>query len=56
MKKNKRIDLGEYIIDIKYNSSNGSLEVIVLDELGGIIESIDITNSDENDNFNINLN
>jgi hypothetical protein len=58
MKFNKIIDLGEYIIEIEYDDLTGRLEVTVLDELGGVIESITITNSEEdNDNhFDINLN
>ena len=64
----KRIDLGEYFVDIEYDDMTGAIEVTVLDELEGVIESITITNSedssDDNDNddevgfndFNINLN
>ncbi len=65
----KRIDLGEYFVDIEYDDETGAIEVTVLDELEGVIESITITNSedssDNNDNdddevgfndFNINLN
>jgi hypothetical protein len=63
----KKVDLGEYIIDIEYDDVTGAIEVSVLDELEGIIESITITNtedsSDDDDNddvgfndYNINLN
>ncbi len=63
----KKVDLGEYIIDIEYDDVTGAIEVTVLDELEGIIESITITNtedsSDDDDNddvgfndYNINLN
>lgn len=64
----KKVDLGEYIIDIEYDDVTGAIEVTVLDELEGVIESITITNtedsSDDDDNdgdvdfndFNINLN
>jgi hypothetical protein len=52
----RRIDLGEYIIEINYNEANGELDVIVLDELEEIIESINISNSEHNNDFNINLN
>lgn len=64
----KKVDLGEYIIDIEYDDVTGAIEVSVLDELDGVIESITITNaedsSDDDDNddevgfndFNINLN
>lgn len=52
----RRIDLGEYIIDIKYNEENGELEVNVLDELEDIIESINISNSEHDNDFKINLN
>ena len=53
---NRRIDLGEYIIEIKYDEENGELDVTVLDELEGIIESINITNSEHDNDFKINLN
>jgi len=64
----KKVDLGEYIIDIEYDDVTGAIEVSVLDELEGVIESITITNtqdsSDDDDDdvdvdfndFNINLN
>jgi hypothetical protein len=63
----KKVDLGEYIIDIEYDDVTGAIEVSVLDELEGVIESITITNtedsSDDDDNddvgfndYNINLN
>jgi Holliday junction resolvase-like predicted endonuclease len=53
---NRRIDLGEYIIEINYNEKSGELDVIVLDELEEIVESINISNSEYNNDFNINLN
>ena len=40
---NKEIDLGEYVITIKY-IQDGDLEIEVLDELGGQIEGIYISN------------
>jgi hypothetical protein len=64
----KKVDLGEYIVDISYDNETGFIEVSVLDELHEVIESITITNStedesdnsDESDNdyidFNIGLN
>lgn len=64
----KKVDLGEYIIDIEYDDVTGAIEVAVLDELEGVIESITITNtedsSDDDDNnddvgfndYTINLN
>ena len=52
----RRIDLGEYIIEIKYDGENGELDVTVLDELEEIIESINITNSEHDNDFKINLN
>jgi hypothetical protein len=45
----KRIDLGEYFVDIEYDDMTGAIEVTVLDELEGVIESITITNSPESD-------
>lgn len=56
-KINKRIDLGEYIIIINYVEMNGSLKVIVLDELEDIIDEINIINDGEEDeNTNLPLN
>ena len=62
----KRIDLGEYFVDIEYDDETGAIEVTVLDELEGVIESITITNSEDSsddkddevgfNDFNINLN
>ena len=54
----KKIDLGEYIVEIKYDDETGMIEVGVLDELEEIIESITITNSedDTSSDFNVNLN
>jgi hypothetical protein len=49
MKINKTIDLGEYIVKINYDDIDGSIEVVVLDELEEVIESITITNSDGSD-------
>jgi len=43
----KKVDLGEYIIDIEYDDVTGAIEVTVLDELEGVIESITITNTDD---------
>lgn len=47
MKKHKRIDLGEYIIDIKYDSETSDLTVTVLDELQDSIEMIHISNDED---------
>ena len=44
----KKVDLGEYIIVIKYEDTTGSLEVEILDELEEVIESLEIHN-DENE-------
>lgn len=63
----KTVDLGEYIVNITYNNETGSISVEVLDELHEVIESMDITNiendkdrdDDDNDaaiNIDINLN
>lgn len=47
MKKSKRVDLGEYIIDIKYNSENGDLTVSILDELHDVIDMMHVTNDED---------
>lgn len=45
----KRVELGEYIVEIEYDDVTGAIDVYVLDELEGIIESISITNSEISD-------
>jgi hypothetical protein len=50
MVNKKTIDLGEYIVVITYDNETGSISVEVLDELHEIIESIDITNSEDSNN------
>ena len=47
----RRIDLGEYIVEIEYEDATGAIEVSVLDELEGIIEYISITNAEPNKNI-----
>lgn len=51
----KKIDLGEYIVLIRY-SGNGEISVDILDELGDIIEGIQITNGSDDNDFDYNLN
>ena len=50
MVNKKTIDLGEYIVVITYDNETDSISVEVLDELHEIIESIDITNSEDSNN------
>jgi hypothetical protein len=58
----KKIDLGEYVIKIYHNDKDGRLDVEVFDEGGEMIESIYITedNDDEEEDdgqsidFNLN--
>lgn len=52
----KRIDLGEYIIKIAYDSKTGALDVSVVDELDELIESINITNDEDDEDFDENDN
>lgn len=47
MKKNKRIDLGEYIIEIKYDSETSDLTVTVLDELQDVIDMIHVSDDED---------
>lgn len=47
MKKNKRIDIGEYIIEIKYDSESGDLTVTIKDELHDVIEMMHVTNDED---------
>lgn len=53
---NKRIDLGEYIITISYDEKTGQLDVAVLDELGDMIEAINIVEDDDDAPSSIELN
>jgi hypothetical protein len=46
----KKVDLGEYIVVINYEDTTGSLVITVLDELEEEIESLEITNDDDEDN------
>jgi hypothetical protein len=46
----KTVDLGEYIVNITYDNETGSISVEVLDELHEVIESMDITNIEDNKN------
>lgn len=49
MKTTKKIDLGEYIVVIEYNDADSSLYVTVLDELEGVIETIKVTNDEDDE-------
>lgn len=49
MKKNKRIDLGEYIIEIKYDSETSDLTVTVLDELQDVIDMIHVSDDEDSE-------
>lgn len=55
MKLTKQIDLGEYIVVINYDDNgSGYIKVTILDELEEEVESIEISN--DNDDVNPNLN
>ena len=45
----KTIDLKEYKIIVKYEQETGDLDVEVYDELGDIIEAINIRSDEEDD-------
>ena len=49
MKTTKKVDLGEYVIIIKYDDLTGSLDVTVFDELEDIVDSIYILNDEDDD-------
>jgi hypothetical protein len=55
MKKRKKISVGEYVIVIS-NDDNGFLEIVVYDSIGEVIESITITNDDDEGGVFINQN
>lgn len=52
MKTKKKIKIGDYIIDIEHDSLTGSLDIVVLDELEDVIESINISNDTDSDEEN----
>lgn len=54
----KKIDLGKYVVKIDYNVEENSLDITVLDEAGEIIDVISVTetNDDDPNQFDINLN
>jgi hypothetical protein len=60
MKIIKKVDLGEYIIEIEYDEMTGALDVTVYDELNEIVEGISISydadDDDTSSNFDPNLN
>jgi len=59
MKIIKKVDLGEYIIEIEYDEMTGALDVTVYDELNEIVEGISISydaDDDSSSNFDPNLN
>lgn len=59
MIKNKQLKIGEYIINIKHDDSDNSLEIVVLDALEDIIEALYISDDideDEDELQKINLN
>ena len=49
MKITKNIDFGEYIVTATYDENTGEIKVSVLDELQEEIESITITNDEDED-------
>jgi len=48
MVNKKKVDFGEYLVVITYDDEKGSLSVDVLDETHELIESMNITNVDDN--------
>lgn len=59
MIKNKQLKIGEYTINIEYDDSNNSLEIVVLDALDEVIEGLlisDDIDEDEDELLKINLN
>ena len=42
----KVVDFGEYLVEMNY-TGKGDLVVSVFDEIGGLIESIDISNAED---------
>jgi hypothetical protein len=55
----KKLKVGDYEIVVKYDEETNALDVEVLDELGDVIESINIQDDneeEESDTLNFNLN
>ena len=49
MKIVKKIELGEYTIELEYEDTNGKLDIIVYDELDSVIDMISVTNDEDED-------
>jgi hypothetical protein len=49
MKITRKIDFGEYIVTATYDEKTGEIKVSVLDELQEEIESITITNDEDDE-------
>lgn len=47
--RHKTIDLGEYIIEINFEPKNNELDINVFDAAGEIIESMNISDSEDED-------
>lgn len=45
--RHKTIDLGEYIIEINFEPKNNELDINVFDAAGEIIESMNISDSED---------
>jgi hypothetical protein len=56
MKITKKVDLGEYIVLINYDKKNGLINIDLLDELEGLIESITVINSENSDEITLDPN
>jgi hypothetical protein len=56
MKITKKVDLGEYIVLINYDKKNGLINIDLLDELQGLIESITVINSENSDEITLDPN
>jgi hypothetical protein len=56
----KKLTVGDYQVVVKYDEETNALDVEVLDELGDVIESINIQDDndeeEESDTLNFNLN
>ena len=55
----KKVKVGDYTVQIRYNEETNELDVEVLDEMGDIIESINIKDDEdmgESNNLGIDFN
>ena len=51
----KKVKVGDYTVQIRYNEETNELDVEVLDEIGDIIESINIRDDEDEDKIDLGI-